>query len=82
MSWLWLPFAGAFALSVYGILCTLYQHSDRVAEVLTALFSGPRVPRVREADHWRAVHRTADRRAPFVISDTRAAASVEQGKRA
>jgi hypothetical protein len=82
MSSLWLPFAGAFALSVYGILCTLYQHSDRVAEVLTALFSGPRAPRIRAGDHWRTVHRAADRRAPFVTSDTRALAPADRGKRA
>lgn len=81
MSWLWLPFACALPLALYGIFCTLYQHSARVAEVLDALFGEPLAVE-RQPDRWRTMHRAADRRAPFVVSDARPAAPVEQGKRA
>lgn len=82
MHWQWLPFACVLPVALYAILGTLYRSSDRVAEVLTALFSGPRAPRIGERDHWRSVHRAADRRAPFVTGDPRPAAPIEQGKRA
>lgn len=77
LQWIAILCAGVFAIAV--IVNEIHRH---FGEILDALAGRPRPLASRELDRWRAMHGAADRRGPYTISDTRAAAPVELGKRA
>lgn len=78
----WIVFGCAYMVAGLVIANELDRKREHILQIMRALFSRPQSRWCDRSSRWRLVHRAADRRPPFITSDTRAAAPVEQGKRA